>query len=140
MTAITLTLTLFALLSAQSPIPAPQPSGSAEIAAFVTALDSCAPATVATPHLLMKSFTVQHTIAGPKDAGCDYTQTMPGNMKMVCMLSADGRKALAAEMNVYVKGGTISGSTSAAQPTWATECQIESPTGQRSPMVTPRAR
>lgn len=136
----TFTLTLFALLSVQTPVPATQPSGSAEVEAFVKALDSCTPATAATPHLLMKSFTVQHTIAGPKDAGCDYTQTMPGNMKMVCMLSADGRKALAAEMSVYVKGGSISGSTSAAQPTWTTECQLESPTGQRSPMVTPRNR
>lgn len=138
MATILLALTLFAV--AGRPPQASQPSGSSEMEAFVRALESCTAATAATPHPLMKSFTVQHTIVGPTEAGCDYTQTMPGNMKMVCLLSAEGRHALSGEMRVYVKGGTISGSSSSAAPTWMTECQLESPTGQRSPMVPPARR
>lgn len=124
------------LLVSQAP-PAVQPSGTAEIAAFVEAIGTCTEAKAATPHPLMKSFTVEHTISGLQEAGCGYTQTMPGNMKIVCALSPEGRKALASEMSVYVKGGTIAGSTAAPLPTWWRECQLETADGKRSQMAAP---
>src|SRR5687768_13410726 len=94
----------FALFPQQPPAaPVVAPSGSAEVAAFVEALNSCTAAKAATPHPLMKSFTVEHTIAGARESGCDYRQTMPGKMMMACTLSVEGRKALATEMSVYVK-------------------------------------
>jgi hypothetical protein len=134
---ITTLLTL--TLVAQSPAPAaPKVSSPAEMTAFITALGSCEPAKAATPHPLMKSFVVEHTLAGTTPAGCDYRQTMPGRMTMACTLSEAGRQALSADLGVYVKGGSISGSTSAAQPTWMSECELEMPDGRRQPMVRPR--
>lgn len=130
-----LSIVLSLLAAPQSTQAAVSPSGTAEIEAFVKALDSCTPATAATPHPLMRSFTVQHTIAGAKERGCDYTQTMPGNMRMACMLSDASRKTLAAEIAVYAKGGTISGGTSSAQPTWMAECELVTADGKRQPMV-----
>lgn len=129
----------FALFPQQPPAaPAVAPSGSAEVAAFVEALNTCTAAKAATPHPLMKSFTVEHTIAGARESGCDYRQTMPGKMAMACMLSVEGRKAIATELSVYVKDGTMSGSTSSAPPVWMNECELEMPDGKRQPMVQPR--
>jgi hypothetical protein len=127
-----LTVTLLAAL--QAPPATPTPSSPTEITAFVEALNSCTAARAATPHPLMRSFTVEHTISGPGTGGCNYRQTMPGKMAMVCALSPEGRKAMAAEIGVYAKGGPMSGSTSAAKPTWWSECQLEMPDGKRQPM------
>lgn len=127
-----LTFTLLAAL--QTPPVTPAPSSPAEMATFVEALDTCTAAKAATPHPLMRSFTVEHTIAGLNAGACDYRQTMPGKMTMVCALSPEGRKVMAAEMSVYAKGGQMSGSTSAAKPTWWSECQLEMPDGKRQPM------
>lgn len=136
MTATVLTFALLALAASQAATP-PAPSGTAEVAAFVDALGTCTEAKAATPHPLMRSFIVEHTISGLQENGCGYTQTMPGNMKIVCTLSPEGRKALASEMSPYVKGGTISGSTAAALPTWWRECQLETADGKRSQMAAP---
>lgn len=139
-----MTSTLLTLLLAAGPAtPQAQPvvppvSGTAEIGAFVTALDSCTAAKAATPHPLMTSFVIQHTIVGSKETGCEYRQTMPGNMQMVCLLSVEGRKALAAELSVFAKGGTMHGSSSGPQPAWTNECEIEMPNGTRSPLGRPR--
>lgn len=127
-----LTLTLLAAL--QTPAPPPTTSSQAEVAAFVEALTDCTVAKAATPHPLMRSFTVEHSITGLGATGCDYRQTMPGRMTMVCALSPAGRKAMATEMSVYAKGGSMSGSTSAAKPVWWNECQLELPDGKRQPM------
>jgi hypothetical protein len=110
------------------------PSSPTEIATFVDALNNCTVDRAATPHPLMRSFTVEHTITGLNADACDYRQTMPGKMAMVCALSPAGRKAIAAEISVYAKGGAMSGSTSAAKPTWWSECQLEIPDGKRQPM------
>ncbi len=127
-----LTFTLLAAL--QTPPATPTLSSPADITAFVEALNSCTVARAATPHPLMRSFTVEHSIAGLSAGGCDYRQTMPGKMTMVCALSPAGRKAMAAEIGVYAKGGPMSGSTSAARPSWWNECQLEMPDGKRQPM------
>jgi hypothetical protein len=59
---------------------------------------------------------------------------MPGKMTMVCALSADGRQALAADVR-KMAGGEMKGSSAGPQPSWAKECEIELPSGARSPMV-----
>ncbi len=134
-------LTLIPLVfTPQAATPPPQVSGTAEISAFVAALESCTEAKASTPHPLMTSFTVEHTIAGAKEAGYDYRQTMPGNLTMVCTLSVEGRKALAGELSVYAKGGTISGSTSGLRPAWWSECELETADGTRQPMAGPAVR
>ena len=131
---ILLTLTLFTRPLPQTAPPPPPVSGLAEIAAFVEALNNCTTAKAATPHPLMRTFTVEHTVAGLSAAGCNYRQTMPGRMAMVCSLSPTGRTAMATDISVYAKGGSMSGSTSAAKPAWWTECQLELPDGKRQPM------
>lgn len=122
------------LLLLQAPAATPAPSSPAEISTFVEALQTCTPAKAATPHPLMRGFIVEHTIAGPAADRCDYRQTMPGKMAMVCALSPEGRKAMASELSVYVKGGTMAGSTSSAKAAWTSECQLELPDGKRQPM------
>ena len=139
MTVILMTMVVVSLTLQQPPVAsAIAPSSSSEVAAFVEALNTCTAAKAATPHPLMKSFTVEHTIVGAREPGCDYRQTMPGKMAMVCVLSPEGRKAIATELSVYVKGGSISGSTSSAPPVWMNECELEMPDGKRQPMVQPR--
>jgi hypothetical protein len=120
--------------------PPPQPpalSSPAEVSAFVGALGACTEAKAATPHPLMKSFVVEHTIAGATEPGCNYRQTMPGRVAMVCVLSEEGRAALAADINLYVSGGAMKGSSSGPQPAWWSECELEMPDGKRSPMASP---
>jgi hypothetical protein len=135
-------LVLIALLAPASPqtAPPPQPpalSSPSEVGAFVDALGACTEAKTATPHPLMKSFVVEHTIAGATEQGCSYRQTMPGRMAMVCALSETGRKALAADISVYATGGAMKGSTSGPQPAWWGECELEMPDGRRSPLSSP---
>ena len=128
-------LLMLALLAlAQAPAATPAPSSPAEISTFVEALQTCTPARAATPHPLMRGFIVEHTITGPAAERCDYRQTMPGKMAMVCAFSPEGRKAMASELSVYAKGGTVAGSTSSAKAGWSRECLLELPDGKRQPM------
>lgn len=115
-----------------------QPSSPADTEAFIAALDACTPSTVNTPHPLMRAFVVEHTVSGEKEGKCDYTQTMPGKMTMVCRLSADGRKVLAAELKVMTSGGQMRGGTNTPGPQWMKECEIELPSGSRIPAVQDR--
>lgn len=115
----------------------PTPGTPDQVAAFAASLDTCVPGKVATPHLLMKSFVVEHTVVGEAGNVCSYSQTMPGNMKMECAFSAAGRKAMAAELRNMASGGSMRGGTSQAQPAWANECEIVTASGSRSPLVQP---
>jgi hypothetical protein len=137
---LTLTHVLTALVvSAGTGLAAAQAlSTPAEVEAFAVALESCTAARAATPHPLMRSFVIEHAVDGEKDKACAYSQTMPGKMKMVCALSADGRKGLAAELRAMAAGGPMKGSTSAAGPAWMKECEIEMPDGKRIPAATGR--
>jgi hypothetical protein len=121
------------VLASQSQTPAA--SSPAEIEAFSKALESCTAATAATPHPFVRTFTIEHTVGRETDGKCDYRQTMPGKMTMVCGLSAEGRRQLAAEMRTMATGGSMRGSTSAAPAQWMKECEIETASGQRSPAV-----
>jgi hypothetical protein len=121
-----------AIAAAQAPAPAP--SSAEELTAFAASLESCTAATARTPHPFVRTFTSEHTIKGETAGTCDYRQTMPGKMAMVCGLSVDGRKALAADVR-KMAGGDMKGSSAGPQPAWAKECEIELPSGARSPMV-----
>jgi hypothetical protein len=127
------------IAGAASPEPPPEPvadpAGSAPGAgerAFAEALIGCTVATHQGPHPFVKGFTIEHAIAGETDGRCDYRQTMPGEMRMECRLSADGRAGLAAEFRDQAEG-RMSGGTG-TQPAWTGECEIVTKDGKRMPM------
>lgn len=138
-----LAASLSVVVAAQQPSApaAPALSTPDQITAFASSLDACKPGKATTPHLLMKSFVIEHTVVGETNGACTYSQTMPGNMKMECSFSAAGRKAMAAELRNMATGGSMRGGTSQAQPEWAKECEIVTASGSRSPMAqSPRPR
>ncbi|HBD20028.1 MAG TPA: hypothetical protein DC063_08050 [Arenimonas sp.] len=110
--------------------PAPEP-GAAD-RAFAEAVEACRAASHQGPHPFMKGFTIDHVVAGEQDGACAYSQTMPGEMRMECKLSKQGRAGLATEFHALAEG-RMSGSTS-AQPAWTRECEILTKDGKRLPM------
>lgn len=100
---------------------------------FAGKVRSCSAATHAQQHPLMPGFTIEHSVIGPQDGHCAYTQTMPGNMRMVCAFDAAARTAFADELKHTAETGQMSGSTSGAQPAWTGACEIETPSGKRIP-------
>jgi len=133
-----LTLSLVWALPTGATAVAQDVSTPAEVTAFIGHLDTCSPGTARTPHPLMTSFVVEHSVVGETDGTCGYRQTMPGNMTMVCALTPDGRKALAADLGAMAAGGALRGGTTRAPPVWMSECQIELQNGTRLPAVQPR--
>ncbi len=122
-----LALLLSAPLSASETMAA-----TADPAAFAESLDTCTPASHQAPHPFMKGFTIEHRITGESDGHCDYSQTMPGDMRMECRLTAEGRAGLVAEFREQAQG-RMSGSTS-SQPAWTSECEIVAKDGKRIPI------
>lgn len=123
---------------AASGLFAPQTASSpADVDAFVNALTACTAGSANTPHPLMPSFIVEHKISGETAGRCGYSQTMPGKMTMLCALSADGRKALAADLKQMMSGGSVKGGTSQPAAVWMAECEIQLPNGSKIPAVTP---
>jgi hypothetical protein len=103
--------------------------------AFAEKLQACTPATATQPHPLMRGFTIEHAIHGARDMRCAYIQTMPGGMRMVCAFDEASRDAFADELRQTATTGRMSGSSQAAAPGWASACEIETASGQRSPMA-----
>jgi hypothetical protein len=130
---------LVGVLQAQAPVPAPAaPPALAtadEIRTFADSLEACKAGKAATAHPLMRSFVIEHTVTGEKDAACMYSQTMPGKMTMECAFSPKGRALMATEIRASAAGGPMRGGTSQAQPEWAKECELVTASGARSPMV-----
>jgi hypothetical protein len=133
--AVLLLSAVYAQVPAPAPAQPPTPGSVEDVRAFADGLESCKTGKVATAHPLMKSFVIEHTVTGDKDATCGYVQTMPGKMTMECKFTASGRKLMAAELRASVAGGPMRGGTSMAQPEWAKECEIVTASGTRSPMV-----
>ena len=100
--------------------------------AFADTVAACSAGGFSSPHPFVKDFTIVHTVVGEKNGACEYSQTMPGNMRMECALSEDGRKALAEEFREQAKG-RMSGATTDA-PAWSAECEIVTRDGKRMPM------
>lgn len=109
----------------------PEPAGL-DAVAFADALEACALATHQGPHPFVGGFTVEHVVVADTEAGCEYTQSMPGDMHMACVLSESGRAGLAEELRAYA-GGKLSGSSS-NPPEWAAECEVVTKDGKRLPM------
>lgn len=108
------------------------------VSTFATSLEACTKARAATAHPLMRTFVIEHTIAGEEDGRCSYTQTMPGRMTMQCKLSPEGRNGLAAEIRAMSEGGPLRGGSSVAAPEWMKACEIVTASGVRTPAVKPR--
>lgn len=124
-------LFLFSILAASGAVGAQAADAAAETSAFATKLGTCEPAELSTPHPFMRGFDSQHRIEGEQQGACRYTQSMPGDMRMECALSAAGRTALADNL-VEMAAGRMQGSTQAA-PAWAKECEIVTADGKRMP-------
>lgn len=107
------------------------PPADAVTAAFASSLRACTAAGHSTPHPFVRGFTSEHRIEGERDGACRYRQTMPGDMRMECALSANGREALAVDMDAMA-AGRMQGST-ASPPSWAKECEIVTADGKRMP-------
>lgn len=129
----TLMLALPAIASETTPADAAsEPPGDAATLAFAEAMDTCAEASFQAPHPFARGFVIEHRIHGTTDAKCVYSQTMPGDMRMECTLSAEGQTALAKEFREQA-AGNMSGST-ARQPVWTSDCAIIGKDGKRTPM------
>lgn len=120
-----------AAATAGEPAPAAPEPGAAD-RAFAEAIEACRAASHQAPHPFMRGFTIEHVVAGEQDGACAYSQTMPGEMRMECKLSKEGRAGLAAEFLAMAEG-RMSGST-ASQPAWAAECEILTKDGKRLPV------
>lgn len=108
-----------------------------DLLAFSERLRQCTLAATTQPHPLMHGFIIAHEVEGLRDGRCDYTQTMPGGMRMVCAFDDAARLAFADELRETATTGRMSGSTREAQPRWMTACEIETASGQRMPMASP---
>jgi hypothetical protein len=109
-----------------------EPALAAACAALPEALRGCAPATCQQPHPFMRSFTITHTVSGPDEAACAYTQSMPGDMVMSCRFSEAGRAEFALEVEEML-AGRMSGSTSAPASATTRECEVRDRNGNLVP-------
>ena len=105
-----------------------------ELFEFAESLRSCEAASATQPHPLMASFTIEHTVVGESDGLCEYRQTMPGNMQMICAFDTATLEAYGDELEQSASTGEMSGSTSAL-PEWMSSCELETPDGQRTPLA-----
>lgn len=105
-----------------------------ELVEFAESLRSCEAASATQPHPLMASFTIEHTVVGRTDDLCEYRQTMPGNMQMICAFDEAMLEAYGDELEQTASTGEMSGST-AALPVWMSSCELEMPDGQRTPLA-----
>lgn len=121
-----------ALLFALPVSAATESGGALDAFGFADALEACSVATHQGPHPFVRGFTIEHRIVAATEAGCEYTQSMPGEMRMECLLSESGRAGLAEEVRRQAEG-TLSGST-ANPPAWSAECEIVTKDGKRLPM------
>lgn len=108
-----------------------------ELLEFADSVRACEPASATMPHPMMPDFEVEHTVTGMNDGLCDYNQTMPGGMTMLCAFDDEARTAYAEELENWATTGQASGSMSGPQPAWASACEIETASGERMPVGSP---
>ena len=123
------------LAMAQATTWAGEPAIDPGLLALSEHLRECTPATATQPHPLMRGFTIEHAVVGAEGGRCGYTQSMPGGMRMVCAFDETVRAAFAGELRETATTGRMSGSSREAQPAWMAACEIETTTGQRTPMA-----
>lgn len=105
--------------------------------AFADKVRACELATAEHAHPLVPDFTIEHAVTGRHGAVCDYSQSMPGNMHMICAFDETALAAFADELEQTATTGRMAGSSSGAQPVWTSSCEIETASGERLPMGTP---
>jgi len=75
----------------------------------------------------MRSFLIDHRVAGSEGDRCVYTQTVPGNMLMACRLTPEGRMELAGLIR-EMERGNFSGGTG-RQSAMTRECEVRDSDG-----------
>jgi hypothetical protein len=124
------TLLVFAL---QATAATTAPALAMDASGFARQLNACTAATFEMPHPLMPDFTIRHEIgAEHHEQACEYSQTMPGGMRMECLFTAAGRRAYAAEFEALA-AGRLQGGTSQS-PAWSEDCEIVTADGRRLPV------
>ena len=123
------------LVLALAPIAfaADAPPGAEAALAFADQVQACEAGTHASPHPLMRGFTIEHEVTGAgEDGRCAYSQTMPGNMRMECRFDEANRAGFADQLREQAHG-RLSGGTG-QQPPWASDCEIVMADGKRQKM------
>jgi hypothetical protein len=100
---------------------------AASCQALPAALRGCEAITCNEPHPFVRSFTMEHRVAGPDGDRCGYTQRMPGDMSMSCRLSEEGRNEMAAQVEEMARGN-LSGGTG-RQNAMTRECEVRDSSG-----------
>ena len=109
------------------------PPGVEEALAFADKVEACEAGTHSSPHPLIRGFVIEHAVAGSgEDGRCDYSQTMPGNMRMECRFDEQHRGGFAEQLREQAHG-RMSGGTG-QQPPWASDCEIVMADGKRQKM------
>ncbi|HEX5694217.1 MAG TPA: hypothetical protein VFY00_06325 [Arenimonas sp.] len=125
-----------AVQSEAPPAPAkdtPATGAATNDLAFAASLEACVAASHRSPHPFVSGFVIEHQISGLEDGRCNYSQSMPGNMRMECKFSDAGRNAMALEFR-EMAAGRMSGGTG-EQPAWTQDCEIITADGKRMPMA-----
>lgn len=113
---------------------AESPAPDAATLTFADRVAACEAATHQGPHPFVPGFTIEHTLAGPREDGrCAYAQTMPGGMRMECAFDEAGRQGFAEEFREQAHG-RMSGGTGEQDP-WTRDCELVLPDGKRQPMA-----
>src|SRR5690606_5459371 len=128
-----------ALLLMLPQVSVAQPDNAAvfpDLVDFADSLASCEAATASQPHPLMPSFTIEHSVVGMREneGRCEYRQSMPGNMQMICAFDPVMLDLFADEVEQTGRTGEMSGSTQSL-PAWMAACELETPDGKRTPLV-----
>lgn len=121
------------LLALQAAAAANAPSPATDAAGFARQLQACTAGSFEMPHPLVPGFTIHHEIgAEHHEQACEYSQSMPGGMRMECLFTAAGRQAYAAEFEALA-AGRLQGGTGRS-PAWTEDCEIVTADGTRLPV------
>lgn len=108
---------------------------SSELSDFSRQLQRCGYATAREVHPSNASLTIRYAVNGERDGRCLYTQNLPGDMRMICAFDASQRTALAEEIASGAHSRRLTSGARGDVPAWASSCELETPDGQRVPMM-----
>ncbi len=134
LTATVLTLAIVAACAQTGPGPTPSTTAAASpvtCSALAEQLENCVPAACSQRHPLVRSFQIDHRVAGPEGDRCAYTQTVPGDMLMTCRFTAEGRAEMAGLIR-QMERGDLSGGTG-RESVLTRECEVRDRDGTPLP-------
>lgn len=111
--------------------PATPVAAAMSCTALAEAMEGCAPATCRQQHPFMRSFQIEHRVAGPDGVRCAYSQTMPGDMLMTCRFTLEGRAEMAGLIR-EMERGNLSGGTG-RESAMTRECEVRDSKGEVIP-------